>query len=147
MKEIKLYYGYINQSTIDANKHPDEQRKELLELIRNSQENVIEIYSNSPYVMFYITLIHGFSNKNIPEKYQREFKGIRITNKHFEVLKDGSVVEGEYYKGMMSDDCLLNNKLDETNEWFSDLLDLETAIEQNVNEEDIRIRRILNFKL
>ena len=33
MKNIKLYYGYINQFTIDANKHPDQQRKDLLDLI------------------------------------------------------------------------------------------------------------------
>lgn len=122
-KHINLYYGYINQHTIDANKHPDEQVGDLINLIKNSQEKTINIYSNSPYIMFRITLLFGYSNKNIPSK-KRLHGDITITNKHFEILKDGTVVEGKYYKGMMSDKCLLNDKLAETNDLYSDLLDL-----------------------
>lgn len=121
---VNLYYGYINHSTIDANKHPDDQVLDLINLIKNCDTDVLNIYSNSPYVMFRITLIFGYSNKNIPVEH-RLYGDINITNKHFEILKNGDIIEGSYYKGMMDDKCLLNNKLAETNDLFANLLDLE----------------------
>jgi len=132
-KNINLYYGYIKQYTIDANKHPDEQVEDLINLIRNSKEETINIYSNSPYVMFRVTVLLGYSNKNIPIE-KRLLGDITITNKHFEVLKDGSIIEGKYYKGVMSDDCLLNNKLAENNDLYADLLKLE---------DELKIKKIL----
>lgn len=130
---IKLYYGYIQQyvgqSTIDANKHPDEQVEDLVKLIKECKEDTLDIYSNSPYVMFRITLLFGYSNKEIPVD-KRLHGDIDITNQHFEILKDGSIVEGAYFKGMMSDECLLDNKLCESNDLYSDLLDLEMEIER-----------------
>jgi hypothetical protein len=123
MIQLNLYYGYISENSIDANKHPDEQINELITLIKNCKENELNIYSNSPYVMFRITLLFGYSKKNIP--VDKKLHGdITITNKHFEVLKDGSIIEGKYYKGMMSDECLLNDKLAESNELYSNLLSL-----------------------
>ena len=130
MTNIHLYSGYIPYSTLDANKHPDEQVADLIKLLEDSKEMPsIDIYSNSPYVMFRITLLFGYSNKNIPPD-KRLHGDINITNKHFEILKDGSIVEGKYYKGMISDDCMLNNKLDESNGLYADLLDLKNLLDR-----------------
>lgn len=127
MINVNLYYGYIKQCTIDANKHPDEQVNDLIDLIKNCTDSELDIFSNSPYVMFRITLLEAYSNKNIPTN-QKLHGDITISNKHFEVLKDGTVVEGKYYKTMMSDENLLNDKLIECNDLFSDLLDLEDKL-------------------
>ena len=35
MIQINLYYGYIKEYTIDANKHPDEQVEDLINVIKN----------------------------------------------------------------------------------------------------------------
>lgn len=147
MTNINLYYGYIPYSTLDANKHPDEQVADLIKLLEDSKElPSIDIYSNSPYIMFRITLLFGYSSKNIPVD-KRLHGDINITNRHFEILKDGTIVEGAYYKGMISDDCLLNNKLDESNGLYSDLLDLEDALQQSAPESDSRIQKVLKSKL
>jgi hypothetical protein len=124
-KEIKIYYGYIETYTIDANKHPDQQRKDLIKLIKTSNDNPIVIFCNSPYVLFYITLIEGYCHKNIPEEYKGEYKGIDITVKHFEIRKNGEIIEGKYYKSMISDENLLNDKLNEGNNLYAHLLELE----------------------
>ena len=129
MKQVNLYYGYINQVTIDANKHPDEQIKDLENHIKNSTEEIINIYSNSPYVMFNITLMEAYTNGNIPYD-KMKFKGVYITNKHFEVKENGEIIEGKYYKNMISDENLLNNKLAETNDFYSDFLDLKDEIDK-----------------
>ena len=131
MIQINLYYGYVKENSIDANKHPDEQIEDLITLIKNCKEDELDIYSNSPYIMFRITLLFGYSEKNIPID-KRLHGNITITNKHFEVLKDGSIIEGKYYKGMMSDECLLNDKLGETNDLYSDLLDLQDKLKTNL---------------
>ena len=78
--------------------------------------------------MFRITLIEAYSNKNIPEDKKGLYRGISITNRHFEITKDGIIIEGEYYKSMMSDQNLLNDKIGETNTLYSDLLDLEDTL-------------------
>ena len=128
MKQINLYYGHINQTTIDANMHPEEQLKYLREFIRNSNTNVVDIYCNSPYVLFDITLMEAYTNKNIAEENKGNYKGISVTNKHFEVKEDGEIIEGKYYKSMISDENLLNDMLGKSNDNFSDLLDLEDRL-------------------
>lgn len=146
MTNINLYYGYIPHSTLDANKHPDEQVADLIKLLEDSKDlSSIDIYSNSPYIMFRITLLFGYSNKNIPVD-KRLHGDISITNRHFEILKDGTIVEGDYYKGMISDDCLLNNRLAESNDLYSDLLELEDALQQSAPESDYRIQKVLKSK-
>lgn len=124
MQELRIYYGYIKTNTIDANLHPDLQIKALLEYIRKSTDSVIEIYCNSPYVLFNITLIEAYCDKKIAEKNNPYFD-ISVTNKHYEVLENGDIVEGKYYKNMISDENLLNDKLGEANDNFSKLLELE----------------------
>lgn len=123
MKNINLYYGYISKSTIDVNLHPDEQIKELHKIIETSDTDEIYIYCNSPYVLNEITLIEGYVHNNVPHP-----KGFEITNRHFEQLYDGTIIEGKYYKSMISDDNLLNNKLAESNDKYSELLDLSDQL-------------------
>lgn len=129
MKKVNLYYGYNPQTTIDANKHPDEQIKDLINILRNG-DKVIDIFSNSPYVQFRLTLISAYSEKEIPDDLLDDmYKGLNISCKHFEIKSDGTVIEGDYYKSMMSDINLLNNKLGENNDLFSDLLDIEYKLD------------------
>ena len=126
MKKIILYYGYITQFTIDANKHPDEQTKDLYDLIKNSKEKSIIIYCNSPYIINEITVLEGYTHNNVPHP-----DNIKITNKHFEIMKDGSIVEGKYYESMISDENLLNDRLGESNDRFADMLDLKQKVKTN----------------
>ena len=129
MKNIKLYYGYINKFTIDVNLHPDQQIINLEKFIIESEdETVINIYSNSPYVLFHLTLLEGYKNYNIPHP-----TGIMITNKHFEVKENGDVIEGKYYDTMISDDNLLNDKLGESNDKYVELLELVDKLKRENN--------------
>jgi len=144
MKQVNLFYGYSplivpeyfrDKSSgviwyIDANKHPDEQINDLIKILKNNDE-IIEIFSNSPYVHFRLTLISAYSEKEIPDDKIKDemYKGLNIKCRHFEIKSDGNVIEGKYYKSMMSDDNLLNNKLAENNELFSELLDIENKLD------------------
>ena len=125
---VKLYYGHITNFTIDANKHPDVQISDLNTILENSSGDV-EIYSNSPYVLFGLTLINSYVNSNIPPERNPYSNIIAFENKHFQINEDGTITEGLYYKKMMSDENLLNNKLAEFNEKFSDFLDLEDLLQ------------------
>jgi len=129
MKNINVYYGYIPKITINANLHPDSQVEELHRLIIDSKENNIDIYCNSPYILNEIMLLEGYVHNNVPHP-----KGFEISNKHFEVLVNGNVVEGKYYKSMISDENLLNDKLGEANDRYSDLLDLADKLKKDKNE-------------
>jgi hypothetical protein len=142
MVNVKLYYGYITTSTIDANKHPNEQLTDLIKLIQETTNGELHIYCNSPYVLNMIRLIQAYTSKSIPfstdikttNQHFEDYRvflgssaggGIKTTNQHFEVLKNGDIVEGGYYKAMISDVNLLNDKLGESNDNFIKLLELE----------------------
>jgi len=126
MIHINLYYGYIPKVTIDANLHPDKQIEDLHKMI-DETETSLEIYCNSPYVLNEIMLIEGYFHNNVPHP-----KGFEIINKHFECLMDGNIVEGKYYKTMISDDNLLNNKLGESNDKYSDMLELSDELNKKI---------------
>lgn len=98
--EVKLYYGYISQFTINANLHPKIQKDELHWQIRNCTTDVLEIACNSSYVLERLKLIEKYSSK------PNELKGIlwkdmNITLKYFEVLIDGTVAERILHKGLL----------------------------------------------
>ena len=127
MKQVNIYYGYLIHSTISANLHPKVQREHLLEIIKNSKKDIIDIYCNSPYVLSYLVVISAYSNSNIPEKEKGIFAGIPpIKAHHFEIHEDGTITEGIYYKDMISDDNLLNNYLEVGNEEYSEFLELKS---------------------
>lgn len=119
-KKIHLNYGYIPHTTIDCNLHPERQIEELHFLLESEDSDIIEIYCNSIYVMNEIILIEGYRHNNVPHP-----KGFKITTKHFEwsLIKD-EPIEGKYYQSMISDDNMLNNKIKEANERYSDMLKL-----------------------
>lgn len=127
MKHINIYYGYIPVFTIDANSHPDKQIELLHEILSESNNNIIDIYCNSPYILNEIMLIESYLSNNVPHP-----KGFEITNKHFEYTSDGQIIEGKYYKTMISDENLLNDKLGESNEKYSDLLDLSDKLKKEL---------------
>ena len=128
---VKIYYGHISTSTIDANKHPELQIQDLISLLKNSTSDV-EIFCNSPYVLFYLTLIHAWVNSPIPLD-QSPYPDIApFDNQHFEVKENGDAIEGSYYKGMISDENILNNIIMESNDKFSEFLDAEEKYLKNV---------------
>ena len=132
MLKIKLYYGYIDEATLNANKHPEEQQKDLIDLIYEmSFMPEICIYSNSPYVINMLTLLEAYTSKNIPDD-KKLYPCISIQVMHFEINESGAKVEGKYYDGMIDDDNLLNNALDKSNQLYSDLQELE----QRLNNEN-----------
>lgn len=134
MKTVNLFYGYLPQITIDANLHPEEQINALCDLlIKATQQNldVVNIYSNSPYIQFNLTLIHAYVNSKIPPEKNPYHKIFPFENKHFEIKKNGDIIEGEYYKGMMSDKCLLNDYLAKSNDDYSVFLNLEDIYPQS----------------
>lgn len=124
MKRVNIYYGNIKQFTIDANKHPELQRMDLINIIKNNDTKIIDIYCNSPYVLFYLTLIRCYSESNIPNNERGIFKDIEIETKHFEITIDDKTIEGLYYKDMISDKNLLNNYLELTNKEISEFFDI-----------------------
>ena len=132
MKEINIYYGYITP-TFDANQHPEVQRQLLLSLIKTNDSDEIHIYCNSPYVLFYLTIIQAYSNSQIPNEHRGIYKDISIKVKHFEVLKSGTVVEGGYYKDMITDENILNDYLGKSNDEYSDFLDLQQKFENKTD--------------
>lgn len=124
MRLVKVYYGNLSICTIDANKHPDLQLQELKKLLENSNGDV-EIHSNSPYVLFNITLIHSYVNSKIPAEYNPFSNVAPFINKHFEIKENGDIIEGAYYKEMISDENLLNDMLGKSNDDFSYFMELE----------------------
>lgn len=129
MKTVNVYYGYINQVNIDANLHPDLQIKALINKILEAKDDELNIFCNSPYVLAYITLIEAYTNKKIPAEHNPYFN-IPIKNRHFEILGDGTVVEGKYYKTMIDDDNLLYNKTREINDAYSKLQEIKRDLKK-----------------
>lgn len=129
MKQVNIFYGYlllkVETPTIDANKHPMHQIEDLVKILEESGD-YIEIYSNSPYVLFYLTVIHAYVNNNKIPSDKNPFNKIKpFINKHFEIKENAEVIEGTYYNGMINDENLLNDFLGKGNEDFSKYLELE----------------------
>lgn len=123
MTNVKVYYGYIDEPTLDGNKHPEEQINDLISLIKSS-EGEVSIFTNSPYILNEIVLIESYSSSKIPNEERGNYADLNITNQHFEITKNGEVIEGEYYHTMISDNNMLNMYLSKCNDKFADFLDL-----------------------
>ena len=114
MKLVNVYYGHLPAYNIDANKHPDLQLLDLKNLLENS-DDVVNIYCNSPYVLFGVTLIHAYTNSKIPAEFNPYSNIPPITNKHFEIKENGDIIEGTYYNNMINDENLLKFLRSESN--------------------------------
>ena len=138
----KLLHYFFNTCFIniveepEQNLYPQSQNKvlyELLECKNNSEENKLLITTHSPYILAYLTqsakaaelLERGVPEKEIekiiPVKAAVPGEKIHI----YETKADGTIKLLEPYENLPSDDNELNKALEEQNDSFSDLLELE----------------------
>ena len=88
---------------------------------------------HSPYILSYLTLsakAAELKNKSIPkEKINKlvPFASVVSGNKIsvYETQEDGSVIKLKTYDNLPSDNNMLNNALDKSNEIFAQLIELE----------------------
>ncbi len=124
METISLYYGNIPKVTIDANMHPDKQINNLIQYLKFRRKNKdLSIYSNSIYVINFLTLLQGHAKHSIPHESGIDLTNIKVS--HFEYIDKNNLIEGKYYEDMISDDNLLNNKIEDSNEAYSKMLELK----------------------
>jgi len=138
----KLLHYFFNTCFIniveepEQNLYPQSQNKvlyELLECKNNNEENKLLITTHSPYILAYLTqsakaaelLAKGVPEdeieKIIPVKAVVAGEKIHI----YETKADGTIKLLEPYENLPSDDNELNKALEEQNDSFSDLLELE----------------------
>ena len=121
MNKLKLnvFIGNFEaKATIDVNSHPNIQIQNLLSFLKyNSDKNdYITIYTNSIYVLNKLTVLQLYYKYNVNCDY---FKHRIIECKVYEVGLDDSIKEVPNYKGTVSDDNLLNNFIENSNEEFA----------------------------
>lgn len=138
----KLLHYFFNTCFIniveepEQNLYPQSQNKvlyELLECKNNCEENKLLITTHSPYILAYLTqsakaaelLERGVPKKEIemimPVNAAVSGEMIHI----YETKADGTIKLLEPYENLPSDDNELNKALEEQNDSFSDLLELE----------------------
>ena len=122
MKNLEIFIGNIFMPTIDANKHPKEQKERLYAyLTRHHKRECLSIYTNSIYVISALTVLQGYHIHNVKcEYFHLPFDwNVRF----YEILEDCTRVEIETYKGMISDENMLNNAIGEANEEYDKILE------------------------
>lgn len=122
--KINIFIGnYESKSTIDANIHPEIQINNLLAFLKhNSDRNdYITIYTNSIYVLNKIMILQLYNKKNVDCDY---FKHKITECAVYEVKLDNSISQVADYKGTVSDDNLLNNMIESSNEEVAKILEL-----------------------
>ena len=141
-KGNKLLKNFFNRCFIniveepEQNLYPDSQGQvlyELLEYLNWSNENRLVITTHSPYILSYLTLsakAAELKNKSIPkEKINKlvPFESVVSGNKIsvYETQENGSVIKLKTYDNLPSDNNMLNNALDNSNEIFAQLIELE----------------------
>lgn len=106
---------------------------ELLECKNNSDENKLLITTHSPYILAYLTQSAKAAEllaKGVPEKEIEKIIPVKAAVSGekihiYETKADGSIKLLEPYENLPSDDNELNKALEEQNDSFSDLLELE----------------------
>lgn len=138
----KLLHYFFNTCFIniveepEQNLYPQSQNKvlyELLECKNNSEENKLLITTHSPYILAYLTQSAKAAEllaKGVPEKEIEKIIPVKATVPGemihiYETKSDGSIKLLEPYENLPSDDNELNKALEEQNDSFSDLLELE----------------------
>jgi len=138
MKTLNIFVGDLplDKISLNANKRPEEQIKDLINFINNLDENRTEVlYTNSPYVINYLTLYQGYQKYDLQEFCEAKLKH----NLRLFTVDGEKITECEYYKYMISDDNLLNNHSGISNDKYSDLLDLADKHKKTANNYDISI--------
>ena len=138
------YSGFINiVEEPEQNLFPSSQKSVLFELIKYAnleRGNQLIITTHSPYMINYLALAvkAGFVADRIRNSGKQDELSDRVESivpsssfispddyAIFELDTDGTIVELENYKGLPSDKNYLNDNLAESNELFSNLLELE----------------------
>lgn len=138
----KLLHYFFNTCFIniveepEQNLYPQSQNKVLYELLKcknNCEENRLLITTHSPYILAYLTQSAKAAElleKGVPEKeieriipVKAAVSGAKITI--YETKPDGTIKLLKPYKSLPSDENELNKALEDQNESFSDLLELE----------------------
>lgn len=120
----------------EQNQYPKSQRDVLFKLLalHKGENDQLVITTHSPYIINYIAL--AIKAYNISKKYSTAMPeldkvvptdsmvdGSKVTI--YQVNEDGTVSMLPKYDEMPSDDNMLNNMLEESNEQFNQLLDIE----------------------
>lgn len=120
----------------EQNQYPKSQRDVLFKLLalHKGENDQLVITTHSPYIINYIAL--AIKANNISKKYSTAMPelekvvptdsmvdGSKVTI--YQVNEDGTVSMLPKYDEMPSDDNMLNNMLEESNEQFNQLLDIE----------------------
>lgn len=123
--KIKVYIGdYFHNSTINANIHPEKQIEKLLHYlnkeVKNNNQN-IEIYTNSPYILNKLMILQIYHHKNVKCEY---FEHKIIECDVFEITLEDEIIEVPKYKYIVSDDNLLNNMINQSNKEHAEILEI-----------------------
>ena len=120
----------------EQNQYPTSQREVLYKLIalHNSENDQLVITTHSPYIINYMALaIKAYNiarrcpaataelDKVVPQASMIDGAKVAV----YQVHEDGTISLLPKYDEMPSDDNLLNNLLEESNEQFNQLLDIE----------------------
>lgn len=136
------YSGFVNVvEEMEQNLYPHSQKDVLYFLIsqcNRMDSNRLMLTTHSPYLVNYLTLAtkaytlwHSLPEKNIGLKEQLaeivpEGACIDIEKLSvYELSGDGTSRRLKHIEDILTDDNFLNNLLNETNDWFNDLLDIE----------------------
>jgi AAA15 family ATPase/GTPase len=126
---------------IEQNLFPSSQRQilyKLIEFANHTKENQLVLTTHSPYIIDYLTLaikgsavrqrISSASNPNVLERLEEivPAKACISADKIFvyQLTNEGHIEKLPDYNGLPSDENYLNSSLSETNQWFSDLIDI-----------------------
>lgn len=120
----------------ELNLFPDSQAKVLYDLLRCLNKSVgsqLVITTHSPYLLSYLTICAKameLKNKSVPELEIEKIVPIAslVDGKDisiYETLADGSIKKIEPYENLPSDNNVLNEFMEKTNESFAQLLELE----------------------
>ncbi len=120
----------------EQNLYPTAQRNvlyELFEAYNEKQDNQLVITTHSPYLIDYTTLAVKAASitpkdlsqvkaleRMVPETARLKGEDIRVYQ-----IRDGKITALEMYDNMPSDDNMLNHELEDTNEVFAQMLEME----------------------
>jgi predicted ATPase len=127
---------------VEQNLFPSSQRQilyKLIEFANHTKENQLILTTHSPYIIDYLTLaikgasvwqrVSSSSNPNTLEKLEAivPLKACMPADKIiiYQLNNVGGIEKLPDYNGLPSDENYLNSSLSATNQWFSDLIDLE----------------------
>lgn len=121
MKITIIIGDYEASNTIDANLPPKKQYELLLNLLREKiiQNEDFIIHTNSLFIINKITVLQGYSKHNVKCDYfdlkmPEEIQFFEMENNNLKKIND--------YKGLISDENMLNNAIGDLNNEYSKIL-------------------------